>query len=98
MNDLKELRKMTLAEQHAYSKGWHDCYSEFVTIPKKLTDEEIQELAFSEEFWINEDFPIFDWLKFARAVLRKTQEADKIESLGTVNIGGVHYRNGKAVK
>lgn len=32
------------------------------------------------------------------AILRKAQEADKIESLGTVNIGGVHFRNGKEVK
>ena len=38
------------------------------------------------------------YIEFARAILKKAQEADKIESLGTVNIGGVHFRNGKEVK
>ena len=56
---------------------------------KELTDEEIIDI------WYEEQRQILD---FARAILRKTQEADKIESLGTVNIGGVHYRNGKEVK
>jgi hypothetical protein len=41
---------------------------------KTLTDEEIQELALSDEFWISEDCTIFDWHKFARAILRKAQE------------------------
>jgi hypothetical protein len=39
-----------------------------------LTDEEIQELAMCDEFWISEDCTIFDWHKFARAILRKAQE------------------------
>jgi hypothetical protein len=38
---------------------------------KTLTDEEIQELALSDEFWISEDCTIFDWHKFARAILKK---------------------------
>jgi hypothetical protein len=41
---------------------------------KTLTDEEIQELALSDEFWISEDCPIFDWHKFARAIIRKAQK------------------------
>jgi hypothetical protein len=41
---------------------------------KELTDEEIQELALSNEFWISEDCTIFNWHKFARAILRKAQE------------------------
>jgi hypothetical protein len=41
---------------------------------KELTDEEIQELALCDEFWISEDCTIFDWHKFARAILRKAQE------------------------
>jgi hypothetical protein len=41
---------------------------------KELTDEEIQELALSDEFWITEDCTIFDWHKFAKAILRKAQE------------------------
>jgi hypothetical protein len=41
---------------------------------KTLTDEEIQELALCDEFWISEDCTIFDWHKFARAILRKAQE------------------------
>ena len=40
----------------------------------ELTDEEIQELALSEEFWMSEDCTIFDWFNFARAILRKAQE------------------------
>ena len=59
----------------------------------ELTDEEI--LAISNENYIeNKGGDI----EFARAILRKAQEKDKKESLGTVNIGGVHYRNGKKVK
>jgi hypothetical protein len=42
--------------------------------PKDLTDGEIQELALCDEFWISEDCTIFDWHKFARAILRKAQE------------------------
>jgi hypothetical protein len=41
---------------------------------KELTDEEIQELALCDEFWISEDCTIFDWHKFARAILKKAQE------------------------
>jgi hypothetical protein len=41
---------------------------------KTLTDEEIQELALSDEFWISEDCTIFDWHKFARAVIKLAQE------------------------
>jgi hypothetical protein len=41
---------------------------------KELTDEEIQELALCDEFWISEDCTIFDWHKFAKAILRKAQE------------------------
>ena len=41
---------------------------------KTLTDEEIQELALCDEFWISEDCTIFDWHKFAKAILRKAQE------------------------
>ena len=40
----------------------------------KLIDEEIQELALSEEFWMSEDCTIFDWFNFAKAILRKAQE------------------------
>jgi hypothetical protein len=40
---------------------------------KTLTDEEIQELALSDEFWISEDCTIFDWHKFAKAILKKAQ-------------------------
>jgi hypothetical protein len=63
----------------------------------ELTDEEIAVIGdkcfgtMSYELWVQTN-------EFARAILRKTQEADKIESLGTVNIGGVHFRNGKEVK
>ena len=60
---------------------------------RELTDEEIMDIWNS----LFKDFSI-DIGMFARAILRKAQEADKIESLGTVNIGGVHYRNGKEVK
>jgi hypothetical protein len=41
---------------------------------RELTDEEIQELALSDEFWISEDCTIFDWHKFARAVIKLAQE------------------------
>ena len=41
---------------------------------KELTDEEIQELALCDEFWISEDCTIFDWHKFARAILKKASE------------------------
>ena len=41
---------------------------------KELTDEEIQELALCDEFWISEDCTIFDWHKFARAILKKAGE------------------------
>ena len=62
---------------------------------KELTDEEIEEVTNTIE-WRESDWL---WeLDFARAILRKVQEADKIESLGTVNIGGVNFRNGKAEK
>jgi len=63
----------------------------------ELTDEEIAVIGdkcfrtMSYELWVQTN-------EFARAILRKAQEADKIESLGTVNIGGVHFRNGKEVK
>jgi hypothetical protein len=40
---------------------------------KTLTDEEIQELALCDEFWISEDCTIFDWHKFAKAILKKAQ-------------------------
>jgi hypothetical protein len=43
------------------------------THPADLTDEEIQELALSDEFWISEDCTIFDWHKFAKAILKKAQ-------------------------
>jgi len=62
---------------------------------KTLTDEEIRAL------WNPmPDTKVYvrDLITFARAILRKAQEADNIESLGTVNIGGVHFRNGKEVK
>ena len=58
---------------------------------KDLTDEEITAIWQTDECYQNAQ-------AFARAILRKAQEADKIESLGTVNIGGVHFRNGKEVK
>ena len=61
---------------------------------KELTDEEILEIGENcDNYWDN-----CDLIDFARAILHKTQESDKIESLGTVNIGGVHFRNGKEVK
>jgi hypothetical protein len=51
-----------------YPQAWMPLY----THPAKtLTDEEIQELALCDEFWISEDCTIFDWHKFARAILRK---------------------------
>ena len=62
---------------------------------KLLTDEEILDIWYAMKDDSN------NWTRyvdFARAILRKAQEADKIESLGTVNIGGVHYRNGKPEK
>lgn len=43
------------------------------THPADLTDEEIQELALCDEFWISEDCTIFDWHKFAKAILKKAQ-------------------------
>ena len=60
---------------------------------KTLTDAEIMESCHAYHYTCNPDY-----LGFAREILRKVQEADKIESLGTVNIGGVHYRNGKPEK
>ena len=60
---------------------------------KTLTDAEIMESCHAYHYTCNPDY-----LGFAREILRKAQEADKIESLGTVNIGGVHYRNGKPEK
>jgi Zn-finger protein len=51
------------------------CFNPLYTHPAKtLTDEEIQELALSDEFWISEDCTIFDWHKFARAILKKASE------------------------
>jgi hypothetical protein len=47
---------------------------EYVSYKTELTDEEIQELALCDEFWISEDCTIFDWHKFARAILKKAQE------------------------
>jgi hypothetical protein len=53
-----------------YPQAWMPLY----THPAKtLTDEEIQELALSDEFWISEDCTIFDWHKFAKAILKKAQ-------------------------
>jgi hypothetical protein len=52
-------------------KGYIPLYTHPV---KELTDEEIQELALCDEFWISEDCTIFDWHKFAKAILRKAQE------------------------
>ena len=80
-------------------KDWIPLYTH--PVKEQLTDEEIADMVCSGEYWeLSEEQVIiavhFD--KFARAILRKVQEADKIESLGTVNIGGVHYRNGKEVK
>ena len=66
---------------------------------KELTDEEIEDEC--RKAWGLHDqdqLNLEEVFKFARAILRKVQEADKIESLGTVNIGGVHFRNGKEVK
>jgi hypothetical protein len=60
---------------------------------KTLTDAEIMESCHAYHYTGNPDY-----LGFAREILRKVQKADKIESLGTVNIGGVHYRNGKPEK
>ena len=65
------------------------------THPADLTDEEILEIA--SPMFEDARYPSTA-LDFARAILRKAQESDKIESLGTVNIGGVHFRNGKEVK
>jgi hypothetical protein len=62
---------------------------------KTLTDEEIIEIGNAVTNLIDSNE---GWIEFARAILRKAQEADNIESLGTVNIGGVHFRNGKEVK
>ena len=70
---------------------------------KELTDEEIEE-CFAEsctDFKLLENGKtkgVVNIIDVGRAILRKAQEADKIESLGTVNIGGVHYKNGKEVK
>ena len=70
---------------------------------KELTDEEIEE-CFAEsctDFKLLENGKtkgVVNIIDVGRAILRKAQEADKIESLGTINIGGVHYRNGKEVK
>ena len=74
---------------------------------KELTDEEWNK-AFdfyceTDEGVLKFDFELRDeWKKEQlirwKEALRKAQEADKIKSLGTVNIGGVHYRNGKEVK
>ena len=61
-----------------------------------LTDEEITEVINNIAYYGS--IAKNDYVNFARAILRKAQEADKIESLGTVNIGGVHFRNGKEVK
>ena len=70
---------------------------------KELTDEEIEE-CFAEsctDFKLLENGKtkgVVNIIDVGRAILRKAQEADKIESLGTVNIGGVHFKNGKEVK
>ena len=71
---------------------------EFVIVPKQkdFTDEEIRFTA--RKYLGIRATEITGVCDFARAILRKAQEADKIESLGTVNIGGVHFRNGKEVK
>jgi hypothetical protein len=53
-----------------YPQAWMPLYTHPV---KELTDEEIQELALSDEFWISEDCTIFDWHKFAKAILKKAQ-------------------------
>ena len=74
----------------------HTCMCRFEAHPSKdLTDEEILDICPpNHSDMMNEAYTI----EFARAILRKAQEADNIESLGTVNIGGVHFRNGKEVK
>ena len=70
---------------------------------KELTDEEIEE-CFAEsctDFKLLENGKtkgVVNIIDVGRAILRKAQEADKIKSLGTVNIGGVHFKNGKEVK
>jgi hypothetical protein len=75
-------------DEHAGKQVWSNP-------AKTLTDEEILEEWVDEPLNFDGEKEIID---FARAILRKVQEADKIESLGTVNIGGVHFRNGKEVK
>jgi len=66
---------------------------------KELSEDEIKEVADSVcHDWDEDGLGHLYMVDFARAILRKAQEADKIESLGTVNIGGVHFRNGKEVK
>jgi hypothetical protein len=63
---------------------------------KELTDEEIGQIW--KDCMESPYMQVSNPVGFARAILRKAQESDKIESLGTVNIGGVHFRNGKEVK
>ena len=70
-----------------------------IFVGRELTDEEIMKLYDQDDLYnIDEGQMYLKPIEFARAILRKVQEADKIESLGTVNIGGVHFRNGKEVK
>jgi hypothetical protein len=82
---------LEIAEAIGFDKGYK------AATAKTLTDEEIHQI-FRDETGFEIDTCPIAILDFARAILRNAQEADKIESLGTVNIGGVHFRNGKEVK
>jgi len=69
-----EIEKLKVEKIRAYDNGVEDGRKPNTHPAKTLTDEEIQELAMCDEFWISEDCTIFDWYKFARAILRKAQE------------------------
>ena len=94
-----EIDALKAGKIRAYDNGVEDGRKPNTNPVKELTDEEIEDEC--RKAWGLHDqdqLNLEEVFKFARAILRKVQEADKIESLGTVNIGGVHFRNGKEVK
>ena len=85
---VKELTAQEVMEQT------HKKISEAHWKVKELTDEEIIKVYESMLGFVSKQESA---INFARAILRKAQENDKLNP-STINIGGVIYQSGKEVK
>ena len=90
MREENDLISLSISEETG--NNWIPLYTHPV---KELTNAKIMDIG--DKYLVSAFVP-YEALQFARAILLEAQKADKIESLGTINIGGVHFRNGKEVK